>query len=78
MQILTGTEFPFILINIEEVKQFTEVFFFFFFLSFFLLKVDNLRAVFFFFSVRKTGPELTSVANLPLFYMWVTTTAWLD
>ena len=28
--------------------------------------------------VRKIGPELTSVASLPLFCMWDTTTAWLD
>ena len=32
----------------------------------------------FFFLVRKIGPELTSVANLPLFCMWVALTAWLD
>ena len=30
------------------------------------------------FLVRKTGPELTLVANLPLFCMWDTATAWLD
>ena len=28
--------------------------------------------------VRKIGPELTSVANLPLFCMWCAATAWLD
>ena len=32
---------------------------------------------FFFFLLRKIGPELTSVANLPLFYMWDATTAGL-
>ena len=29
------------------------------------------------FFLRKTCPELTSVANLPLFCMWLTATAWL-
>ena len=33
---------------------------------------------FLFFLVKKIGPELTSVANLPLFCMWDATTAWLD
>src|SRR3712207_4869248 len=31
----------------------------------------------FFFPLRKIRPELTSVANLPLFCMWVADTAWL-
>ena len=30
-----------------------------------------------FLLVRKICPEPTSVANLPLFCMWVTATAWL-
>ena len=28
------------------------------------------------FLLRKVCPELTSIANLPLFCMWVTATAW--
>ena len=32
----------------------------------------------FFFGVRKIGPELTSVANLPPLCTWDATTAWLD
>ena len=28
--------------------------------------------------MRKTVPELTSVANLPLFCMWDAASAWLD
>ena len=35
-------------------------------------------ADFFFFLVRKIGPELTSVAILPLFCMWISATAWLN
>ena len=31
-----------------------------------------------FFLVRKSGPELTSVASLPLFCMWDAAIAWLD
>ena len=30
------------------------------------------------FLVRKIGPELTSVANLPPFCMWDATIAWFD
>ena len=36
------------------------------------------KIVLFCFLVRKIVPELTSVANLPLFCMWDATTAWLD
>ena len=46
--------------------------------------LDNLSiikcgyTVSFLFFVRKIGPELTSVTNLPLFCMWDATTAWFD
>ena len=35
----------------------------------------GLSCYFFFFPLRKTHPELTSVAHLPLFCMWVTAPA---
>ena len=49
----------------------------------FIQRNTRLRAILllfmiFFFLVRKIGPELTSVANLPLFCMGDATTAWLD
>ena len=34
------------------------------------------RSFFLSFLLRKIHPELTSIANLPLFCMWATTTAW--
>ena len=33
--------------------------------------------IYFFFLLRKISPELTSLANLPLLYMWVAATTWL-
>ena len=46
-------------------------------LSLSMTECVQLRVIYLFIVLlRKIGPELTSVANLPLFFMWVAATAW--
>ena len=68
------SSFPLLIYNMNHLKPQ------FFLLALLLLHpTENKQgSLLFIFLVRKIGPELTSVASLPLFCKWDAATAWVD